>query len=163
MKRAGALVCLVFLLGQAAVAQWSRVDPCIRGRVYHAMTYDSARQVAVLFGGIGGGRETWEWDGNGWALASMSGPIQRENTALAYDSVREETVLFGGWTQDGGEIRIVNDTWTWDGAAWEQKQVQGPPARVLAMFRPATGEWLIKGMNPIVFGKPGVISLCRGN
>ncbi len=129
MKLAIGIGLALVLLSSAAVAQWTRADILPEGRVYHAMAYDSARGVAVMFGGIGGGRETWEWNGTGWVLASMGGPSPRENTALAYDSTRKVTILFGGWTEQNQVIRIVNDTWTWDGVKWEQKQVQGPPAR----------------------------------
>src|SRR5262249_7624522 len=46
-------------------------------RHYHAMVYDSARGVSVLFGGnrsnVDQG-DTWEWNGSTWTLRSFSGP-----------------------------------------------------------------------------------------
>ena len=74
-------------------------------RYYHALAYDSARGVTVLFGGydIGGDNgETWEWDGTSWTLRSSTGPSRRELHAMAYDSARGVTVLFGG-NRGGGE------------------------------------------------------------
>ena len=120
---------VLIILDCTAFAQWTRADIVPEGRVFHSLVYDSTRGVVIMFGGSGGGRETWEWNGTGWVLASMGGPSARENTALAYDSVRKMTVLFGGWTQQNDSIPIVNDTWTWNGVKWEEKKVQGPPAR----------------------------------
>jgi len=64
-------------------------------RVAHAMAYDSARGVTVLFGGSGNSgpvRDTWEWDGTTWALRSNSGPSPRYSHAMAYDSDTTEVV-----------------------------------------------------------------------
>src|SRR5262245_56732341 len=71
----------------------------------HAMAYDSARGVTVLFGGdlsyynLTG--ETWEWDGDTWTLRATSGPTARVAHAMAYDSARGVTVLFGGYSGAG--------------------------------------------------------------
>ena len=64
------------------------------------MAYDSARGVTVLFGGYGAFGypvdDTWEWDGNTWALRSATGPSPRRDHAMVYDSARSTVVLFGG-------------------------------------------------------------------
>lgn len=91
----------------------------------HAMAYDSARGVTVLFGGFSyDGRshifgDTWEWDGVTWSLRSTVGPSARYYTAMAYDELRGVTVLFGG-------VGGVGDTWEWDGVAWVQRSDSGP-------------------------------------
>lgn len=94
------------------------------------MTYDSARGVTVLYGGlvlpsslIG---DTWEWDGTSWLQRSTNGPSPRAYHALVFDDARDVTVLFGG---SGGGFK--NDTWEWDGASWDLRSESGPSARYL--------------------------------
>lgn len=45
--------------------------------------------------------------------------------------VRGKLVLFGG-VNDGNTT--LGDTWTFDGAAWTQLNIAGPPARYLAVM-----------------------------
>src|SRR5262245_18475867 len=87
----------------------------LTSRANHAMAYDSARGVTVLFGGYGRGVETtntWEWDGSTWALGATSGPSARSGAAMAYDSARGVMVLFGGMTGSSYDAA----TWEWDGS-----------------------------------------------
>src|SRR5256885_13156175 len=57
--------------------------------------------------------------------SSATSPSPREQPAMAYDPVDEDVVLFGGYAHLGA----FNDTWTWDGATWTQRQpVNAPPA-----------------------------------
>jgi len=96
---------------------WSLCKPTNSpsARAFHAMTYDSARQRTVLFGGNRGGDETWEWDGKTWAqMKPTTSPSARAEHAMAYDSARRRTVLFGGTRKGGAE------TWEWDGKTWTQ-------------------------------------------
>lgn len=103
----------------------------------HAMAYDSLRGRVVLFGGTSVGLppgqlilgETWEWDGTTWKRMANTGPSPRYGHALAYDSRRQRVVLFGGQTSVGGSDRYLDDTWEWDGAAWNQVVNAGPSAR----------------------------------
>ncbi len=110
--------------------QWSVSGPSPRQS--HAMAYDAARGVTVLFGGrspsnpISDG-ETWEWDGTNWTQRTPAiSPSPRAGHAMAYDSVRQVTVLFGGITPSGG---FLGDTWEWDGSAWSLRSTGGPEAR----------------------------------
>src|SRR5262245_809753 len=73
---------------------WLETD--LPSRSSHAMAYDSARGVTVVFGGIYADDETWEWSGQRWKLRASSGPSARYGHAMAYDSRRGVTVLFGG-------------------------------------------------------------------
>ncbi len=93
-------------------------------RVNHAMVYDSARGVCVLFGGDVSGSwntETWEWDGSDWSNVSPGGtpgldfPAGRGYFAMAYDLKRGVTLLHGGW--NGSHL---GDTWQWDGSNWNK-------------------------------------------
>ncbi|MFH1107718.1 MAG: kelch repeat-containing protein [Planctomycetota bacterium] len=120
--------------------EWDGVDWTLRSttgpppRSGHAMVYDSARGVTVLFGGVSNNcgeygceflDDTWEWDGTTWTFRCTGGPSWRADHAMAYDSGRDVTVLFGGVEYD----ILVADTWEWDGGAWRQKSVGGPSAR----------------------------------
>ncbi len=96
-----------------------------------AMTFDSTRGVAVLFGGqlTGNGLDasTFEWDGTNWVqLTPAVSPTARAFHAMAFDSTRGVTVLFGGGTGDGS---VPNgETWEWDGINWSQKSPAVSPS-----------------------------------
>lgn len=95
-------------------------------RADHAMAYDSRRGVTVLFGGDAVGvklRDTWEWDGREWSLATMNGPEPRSGHGMAFDESRGVTVLFGG----EGESSLFGDTWEWDGQTWTRILASGGP------------------------------------
>jgi hypothetical protein len=95
-------------------------------RLWHAMAYDSARGVTVLFGGYDGSYrgDTWEWNGQTWSLRANTGPTPRHSHAMAYDSTRRVTVLFSGYD---GSYR--GDTWEWDGQKWSLRANTGPTPR----------------------------------
>jgi hypothetical protein len=99
---------------------------------------DAARGRVVLFGGTRAEGEsyvnigdTWEWDGSGWRLAvpAADGPGARTVVAMAYDPARRAVVMYGGaagdW--DTGEIQLLRDVWTYDGARWTRGP-DGPEA-----------------------------------
>ena len=109
-----------------------------RARFGHALAFDRARGVTVMFGGHGQGelsqwqlRETWEWDGLDWCLVSTSGPSGRRDCTLTYIPARETTVLYGGSTHavndDGFRVFWCNDVWEWNGAAWTRPCNPDPP------------------------------------
>ena len=96
------------------------------------MSYDTQRQVLVVFGGRNGAahsNETWEFDGTNWSNRSgslLTAPSARANAEMAYDSQRNRVVLFGGHNGTGN----LADTWEYDGADWVQAQpAASPPAR----------------------------------
>ncbi len=101
-------------------------------RHWPSMAYDIGRAVTVLFAGALGNEPvdgaTWEWDGHVWTLRSMNGPAPRYAAAMAYDAARGLTVLFGGFAGQRAGTRF-DDTWVWNGAAWNQLAVVGPSAR----------------------------------
>lgn len=99
---------------------WTQLAPSASpaDRYSHAMVYDSARQVVVMFGGgLPQYGDTWEFDGTNWVNRGVSGPAPRSGHAMAYDPVRQKTLLFGG--RDGDTF--FNDTWEWDGNTWTQR------------------------------------------
>lgn len=91
-------------------------------RYFHAMVYDEARQVVLLFGGICRDRrdpcgDAWIWDGAGWSEIPVDGPGARYGVVLSYDPDRERVLLFGG-RDDVGPFR---DLWSWDGEVWTRE------------------------------------------
>jgi hypothetical protein len=87
----------------------------------YGMAWDSSRNQAVLFGGLGdssmnGGQldDTWTFDGASWTQRTVTGPGRRTLHAMAFDSVRAVTVLFGGAAQGV----LSPETWEWNGTAW---------------------------------------------
>jgi Galactose oxidase, central domain len=89
----------------------------------HAMTYDSDRNVMLLFGGwSNNGRvklaDMWQWDGKDWTEIKLSGnkPGGRGIAGMVYDPNRKVAVLFGG----DGEKGKLKDTWEWDGTKWSE-------------------------------------------
>ena len=121
--------------GESGEPDWALRTPVTSptARSEHAMAYDAARGVTVLFGGwdsSGYLNETWEWDGVDWVQRTpATAPSTRMGPAMAYDAERGVTVLFGGYN-DGG---AMSDTWEWDGDDWLQRTPATiPPVRGLA-------------------------------
>ena len=95
-------------------------------REHHAMAYDSARGVTVLFGGRDRDAsfiDLWEWDGNSWAIrCDGCGLPHREGHTMSFDSLREVTVLFGGYPSLGY-------TYEWNGNHMTMCATTGPSPR----------------------------------
>ncbi len=100
----------------------------------HAMAYDAARNVTVLFGGdaftysgnlLG---DTWEWNGFAWTHRPVGGGAgNRKHHAMVYDSDRGVITLVGG--QNEVLQAFYGDTWERSGATWTQRALAGPPGR----------------------------------
>ncbi len=108
------------------------------------LTYDSARDVIVLFGGGAGDgtfpSELWEFDGRVWALRSIAGPHGRDYPALAYDPTRQRTVLYGD--------TVTHDTWEWDGEDWTELVPAvdpGPRSEAAIAWDPRLGKIVLFG------------------
>jgi hypothetical protein len=101
---------------------WTQRNPPTSptARAGHAMTYDSARGVTVLFGGYNRLEDTWEWDGTNWTPRSPPNfPPGRSYHSMVYDSARAVTVIFGGFLRnDDNSPFYFNDTWEWNGSDW---------------------------------------------
>ena len=99
-------------------------------RTVHALAYDAARRLVVLFGGLAGAAvlgDTWEWNGIVWRNVTpsnrMHSPSARRGHAMAYDAAMQQVVLFGG-----GPV-FSNDTWEWDGNIWTRQQSSASPGK----------------------------------
>jgi len=88
-------------------------------RLFAAVTFDSARNRTVLFGGGSPAftdlSDTWEFDGVSWLQrAPAISPPALVASAMAFDANRHLSVLFGGQTPTVNS----SDTWEWDGTNW---------------------------------------------
>ncbi len=116
--------------------QWSLLSADLNGplwRNFASITYNSKRQVLVLYGGLTAEQEftdTWEWDGETWTQFMVEGPGLRESAGMTYDSERDKVILFGG-AKSG---KMMNDTWEWDGKQWTNVANAGPSPRFPAGF-----------------------------
>ena len=120
-------------------------------RYGHAMAFDVARNVTVLFGGSGP-NDTWEWNGTVWTQRSpATSPVGRQGLAMAYDGSRGVTVMFGGATGSG----ILNDTWEWDGADWVQRIENGSPGSPAARWYHAIAYDSSRHLTVLYGGLPG--------
>ncbi|MEW5988655.1 MAG: hypothetical protein AB1791_18665 [Chloroflexota bacterium] len=119
----------------SALLQWSQkftthVPP---SRYGHAMVYDEARGVVVMFGGNGSGggnymNDLWEFDGSDWSeIVTVNAPSERWLHAMAYDPDRQVTVLHSGtWG-----LTVAGDTWEYANGNWVAQDIvnPGPPYR----------------------------------
>ncbi|MGH7242507.1 MAG: kelch repeat-containing protein [Phycisphaerales bacterium] len=64
-----------------------------------------------------------------WVQRTVTGPSAREDARMVYDPVSQQVILFGGANYTTG-LRY-NDTWAWNGTAWNQQFPTGtlPPPR----------------------------------
>lgn len=96
----------------------------------HELVYDSMRDRMVLqlcrLDSVASRTETWEFDGQDWALRTTGGPTPRVDFEMAYDEARGQAVLFGGWV---GRSPASDETWEWDGQVWRQFLTASPPER----------------------------------
>ena len=119
--------------GFAQTYTWTQMSPANSpGALYgHTMTFDSSRNVTVLFGGYSGSAvlgQTWEYNGSDWTqITTANSPSARLNPTTVWDSARGRIVLFGGDTTSGsgGEN---NETWEYDGTDWTQISTANSPA-----------------------------------
>src|SRR5215204_4151598 len=68
-------------------------------RAGHAMAYDAARKLTVLFGGSRSSSllgDTWPWAADLWTQVADTGPTARDACAMSYDASRPRVMLFGG-------------------------------------------------------------------
>ena len=148
---------------------WTQAAETPTGRspqsVFGAMAYDATRRKVVLFGGRaedeqGNERDTdatWVWNGPqaGWHRELVPGPSPRQGASMAYDPVAKRVILFGGVSRnvDTGEVRLLADTWSWDGQGWAELAPTGdkPSPRAFASMAtmPATSG---SGGGVVLFG-----------
>jgi hypothetical protein len=122
---------------------------CATGLTCNAGNCEPSR--AILFGGAGEEAllaDTWTCDGAAWTQLHVTGPSARQGAVMA--AVGDGSlILFGGLVGSapgGVDSHTLGDTWRWDGHAWMQLPVKGPPARAEAMMAPfANGSLVLFG------------------
>lgn len=84
----------------------------------------------TFYSGLNQPEQTWIWRNGSWAqLHPAHEPSLRSQEAMAYDPATKDVVLFGG-INSTGNTKVLNDTWTWDGADWTQRHpANSPPER----------------------------------
>lgn len=113
--------------------QWSALVPTGSpgGLARHAMAYDILRQKTVLFGGrydswapANVSNATWEFSTGTWTqIAPAMAPSIRVDAAMAFHPTLGEVLLFGGIDDQGNGL---DDTWSFDGVTWTQRNSSGP-------------------------------------
>lgn len=113
---------------------WTKLSYPFNGkpsaRIATAMTFDSARGVAVLFGGydpkLGLVNDTWELSITGWTKRTpLASPPGRQYHKMAYDQLRKRVVMFGG----DGSGGLRQDTWEYDGVTWKEIKPSTSPVK----------------------------------
>lgn len=98
-------------------ARWRTWSGGPNSRTEVALAYDAANEVAVLFGGLGGGTQgdTWTRGAGGWRQAATGGAAgNRYGAMMTYDSLRERVVLYGVHSGSG----YTGSTAYWNGSTW---------------------------------------------
>jgi hypothetical protein len=101
------------------------------------LAFDPVRNRTVLFGGFtatGRVNDTWEYDGTDWTqVAAANPPAPRWAHSMAYDPALGRTVVFGGDYVTSSRLGPNNETWLYDGSAWQQLvTADSPSPRVMA-------------------------------
>lgn len=129
------------------------------------MVYDPSLGKAVMFGGfvnhphasVGGSgvtvgtqqwyQDVWTWDGSGWSELDGKPPLLRVYGGMEYDSVHSRMIVFGGNVfQEGVASGRANDTWSFDGSAWERLDLNAPDELANAMIaREGSGTAILYG------------------
>jgi PKD repeat protein len=104
------------------------VSPPVVGE--HALAYDSARDVVVLYGGNGAGwpyeNATWEFDDTDWlTVTTTTTPAARYGASMGYVP-GQGVILFGGSNETDA---VLNQTWVYTGSTWAKLQITGPLSR----------------------------------
>jgi len=103
-----------------------------------ALAYDSIRGKTVLFGGhdsmTGRLNDTWEYNGTDWKeIFPSTSPAPRFWHSMSFVPALGKVVMFGGDYLIPGALGPNNETWTYDGANWQQlAPANSPGARALA-------------------------------
>lgn len=133
-------------------SNWTNVANGTPAKRYHpGLAFDAARNVTMMVGGQTdlnqAYREAWAWDGSTWLRESNAAPAQGYGVSFDYDRTRRVGIFFGGTTYFGNLARF-NETWEWNGSAWNQRfPVNSPPARRFApmVFDPARDAMVLFG------------------
>jgi hypothetical protein len=109
-------------------ADWTQVLSGPGPRGGYRMAWDPHHERHVLIGPAARGTEVWMHRDGAWTLLGAWQVPWWEWPGFAFDPQRGEAVRFGGY--DVFNNRVVDETWTWDGASWQQRfPALAPPPR----------------------------------
>jgi hypothetical protein len=142
-------------LHEGAAPDWPGAFCC------YGLVYDRDAKVALMYGGLDGDRELWQFDFRvkKWAnRKAKQGPPALFLHSMVYDSVNKVTLLFGGQAGNYSEGHTQNETWAYDYMknAWEKRTpAKSPPARAQAQacFDSVNGVMLVFGGHANVYPK----------
>ena len=148
---------------------WSQNYPKVSppARLGHAMTYDSVRQRAVLFGGSSGGPslgDTWEWAWNAtrsewsWESTPPKGPSARRQHAMAYHEATGQTIRSRAVVASSMIQRIKSEFHRW-------QLHRGAVRAALESFTRRSDERPTKSMTRVIFSDEAqlIVQVCFGN
>ena len=107
----------------------------------HRAAYDPSAGRVLVFSGLRAGAEgaaryrtsLWALEGGGWRQVADGGPWGRDDAQVAFDTRRGKLVLYGGrQVLADRSVRVLSDTWEWDGAACVRVDSAGPGQRTHA-------------------------------
>jgi hypothetical protein len=100
--------------------RWTALPPAAEPRSHARMAYHRRLNLLLVAGAMRSTSLVAARGDAGWApLAVTGGPSLRYLPEVAYDARRNVLVLFGGGDLASGEL--LNDTWEFDGTAWQRK------------------------------------------
>ncbi len=101
------------------------------------MVYDESLAKVVAIGSATSPQPlaTWTFDGAAWnEVISPTPPSRRTDFGVTYDVARKKVILFGGLVDSAMGLAPTNETWEWDGVAWDKRApTTSPPARGAAI------------------------------
>jgi hypothetical protein len=131
------------------------------GRQQASMTYDPARKVVVLFGGLGSTQsnrpvsvdlnDTWTWGGRTWTeqrpqhVPAFTGDWL---SAMAFDPVSRMVLLYGHTATD-----YAMQTWAWNGSDWTQLHPVTDPGIAQASMVGTANQVLLLGQGAQIGGR----------
>lgn len=136
---AGVVLSVAACGARAAMVTWDvKQDPSQPGaRFWHAATYDAARRLTIVFGGLDGKTargDTWGWDGTAWTLIAPERPDDPDTPTPRYAAAMSAftkpdgsggLVLFGGL--DANDVPL-GDTFELVGREWHKLATTPSPS-----------------------------------
>ena len=119
---------------------WTKLEPAgdtLPSLAGHAIAFDEARKVMVLYGGYGAdeNRDVWELGEAGWSDRgefSVS-PGSVDLHSMSYDAAHKYSLVFGGATPAGHTddpfVPLSRGAYHWNGKGWTSVTTTRPSAR----------------------------------
>lgn len=115
------------------------------------ISFDFQRDKLIVFGGseihVDGFTDptgVFELGSEGWVQINANGPVGRRGHAMIYHKRDKLTYLFAGVTVTIKDS-LLFDTWSWDGVAWQQLDIQCPVKNPAGVFDSRNNSILIYG------------------